>query len=316
MKEFFSFHNVQKEKEEEKEIPYEDFSQNIPPENIADITGLSNRESIKKIAETLKKSYGEVALEYQIMLDNINLVGKSPQISGYIENEKVVFSSTFGAAEPTYLELLGQEEIQRIQSLDQPKFLLVGSYGKYSAEEFHTFAKKLNPQAEIFVIDIDTENISHYKKAQKEKDITFIIADGGKTPFDKESFDVICTNNVFHFMVDDLKDESQMNEKIHNFLEHIHDLLGEKGSILLNETWPKNKTSGVKSGLEIRTLFAEMVRGSSWDSNTEKKYIPEYTYVLRSDIASAQIQEDATIDYNNAKILRNDKRLSVRITNF
>lgn len=312
MKEFFSLHN---NVEKEKVISYEDFSQNIRPENVTDITGLPNQASIKKIAEILKKSYGQVALEYQTMQDNIRLMQKSPQISGYIESEKVIFSSTFGAAEPTYLELLGQEEIQKIQSLEQPKFLLVGSYGKYSAQEFHTFAKKLNSQADIFVVDIDTQNISHYKKAQKEKDITFVIADGGKAPFGKESFDVICTNNLFHFMVDGLKDESEINEKIHKFLENLHDLLGEKGSILLNETWPKNKTSGAKSGLEIRTLFAEILRGSSLDLNTEMKYTPEYTYALRSDIASAHIQEDATIDYNNAKIVKNDNRLSVRITN-
>lgn len=99
-------------------------------------------------------------------------------------------------------------------------------------------------------------------------------------------------------------------------MENLYPILEKKGLLLLNEIWPGNKISGVKSGLEIRTLFSEILRKSSFDSDSKIKYIPEYTYVLRSDIASAQIREDATIDYNNTKVLKNDNRLSVRITNF
>lgn len=237
-----------------------------------------------------------------------------PHISENIKRELVAQSYTFGVFEPTYLSLLGKEGIQSMRGKENPRCLLVGSLGKYSAQEFESFLRKINKNTQTFVIDNNTDHLSRFKEASEESEMTsFSLADGKQMPFQQESFDFVFTNHLFHFMLrwDGRVSEERTSQGILRFLDESQRILKKEGSLILAEQeygyYKKNKIPYERRNEK----FAQTVQSSSFQG--KPFVIPTYRYALREDKGSFILGENGEVDYGDTLILKARDEMGVRM---
>ena len=152
-------------------------------------------------------------------------------LTGRVEETTFNAENVFGAEEPTYLEMLGPEEILRLRSMEEPSMLLLGSLGKYSARGFRSMADKINPQTETTVIDISDVCIDLIKNDTDNRNIA-VEGDVRDLPFPENFMDHVYTNSLFHYM---LKDENLDIDSLQSVFNEAYRVLKPKGSFLISE---------------------------------------------------------------------------------
>jgi|GEM_PF-4344890 len=162
---------------------------------------------------------------------------ETPQVRGVVEDEIITNSFTFGTDEPAYLELLGPREILRMRSAEKPNFLLLGSLGKYSAREFTSYTKKLNPEAGSFVIDCDKSQKGIYTQLQGREGVNFALANALSLPFADESFDHVYTNSLLHLLKGEkMRDVGKQRlDNIVRLFSEVKRVLKRGGSLVMAE---------------------------------------------------------------------------------
>lgn len=207
---------------------------------------------------------------------------------------------------------MGREDIFRLQNMQNPRFLLVGSYGKYSAEEFYDFTKKINQGSEAVVIDKE-RYLSIYSKVKKGRNLQFAIADGKEMPFQEGSFDLICTNHLLHQLVwGENKDTEDENLKV--FLDQTYRILKENGMLLLDEQRYGHHKYELSTGEVQRSSFSGIVKKSQFGKCSKPFFVADYGYALRSEANTAKLNEDGSVSYGNKIILKDRNRLAVKLT--
>ena len=138
--------------------------------------------------------------ERNTQIDNEhNTFRPAPHVTGEIESHTISTSSTFGVEEPNYIELSGPREILRLRAMNSPQFLLLGSYGPYSAKEMTAYAKKINPEAKVNVIDNSMPVLSMIKKVNS-KETRIAGGDATMIPLQDQSIDHVYTSHLLRFM--------------------------------------------------------------------------------------------------------------------
>jgi len=206
--------------------------------------------------------------------------GVDSHLEGGLEKDLINFSSTFGASEPCYLELLGQKEILRLRAKQTPQFLLLGSMGVYSARDIRKFADKINPDIKTNVVDIDSRSINQIK-ADVNPTSQPVQGDALKLPYKPGTMDNVYTNNLLDFIVLGRRDYHRVYTDLIN---EVSAVLNKGGSLLMiehatryRELNPKNSKADFenelisianKAGLKLanklpKTLFYLATRDNS-----------------------------------------------------
>jgi SAM-dependent methyltransferase len=156
-----------------------------------------------------------------------------PHYSGALESEILAGSATFGLHEPSYLELLGPYEILRLRSKAYPRFLLLGSMGVYSARQFADYTKKINPQSEAHVIDIDDRSIDLMHTDPNKREAGLVQGDATELPYGLCTLDQVCTNYLFHML--SLYGGADPHKSVGKIFSEVSRVLVPGGSFLVKE---------------------------------------------------------------------------------
>lgn len=226
-----------------------------------------------------------------------------PHFSGTIDQEVINSSSTFGTAEPAYLELLGPKEILKLREQKDPNFLLLGSYGKYSAQEFGRFAKNINPDANVNVIDVD-DMTARIIKFNPDTPQNVTVADARELPFAAESMDTVCTNDLFHFIA------LEYDSRLKDIFMEAYRVLKKGGSFVIAEqVYGKYNSYGdIPKMQKELTAFAKQA-----GFNDIKVLKNELAFLLRSDVGSATLDQNGFAHYGNSLLLENEQPLVVQM---
>lgn len=157
------------------------------------------RHLFDRYEQAHKKGYTDLSYR-EFMLEMQSRRGEHAHINGTTENQIVPTAATFGTSEPIALELLTPRGILELRERKSPNFLLLGSLGPASANQFQKYAKKINPNSVVHVIDIEKESIELIKKDPEQTERHLTQADATHLPFKDESMDYIATNYLFHFL--------------------------------------------------------------------------------------------------------------------
>ncbi|MBP6060529.1 MAG: class I SAM-dependent methyltransferase [Candidatus Pacebacteria bacterium] len=169
------------------------FAQLHPEDN------LSHRQHLFNLYEqAYKKKY--TTLSYLDFVFKIRNRDKNAHKNGTTENEIVPIAATFGGSEPVALELLTPMGVLELREKKKPNFLLLGSLGAISANQFQKYAKKINPNSAVHVIDINDGSIKLLKNDPGQAERHLVQADAMQLPYQDESMDYITTNYLFHFL--------------------------------------------------------------------------------------------------------------------
>lgn len=288
----------------------------IGPERAArviDFTDMTPREETLARAQVIGADPETFIYNERALILEMRNWQSPPHLTETIEQEEIAYSLTFGVSEPTYLELMGREDFLRVRSIEKPRFLLVGSYGKYSTSEFDDFAKKINPNAETVTIDIEQDFLPIYKRVQEERDIAFAFADAKKMPFRGGSFDVVCTNHLLHFLVDGRQSTLRQEKDMQNFLNEMFDILKEEGIVLSEEQRYGQHVLRRASGDEMRNSFFSDIAKSKFGRKSDIIFSPSYRYMLRSDVGSVHVDDSGVALYGEAPLAKDSRYLAFKL---
>ncbi len=159
---------------------------------------LSKGSNFVLYEEALKRGYTKMTAKEFARQPIFNEPGEVPdQVSLSIDKDLTTRAATFGIEEPMYCELVGPQEFLRLRtSAESANFLLLGTLGHYSADEFTNYTKKINSRIKPLVIDISDAMIKMASE-RKSSDAVLIKGDAKSLPFKDQSLDHIYTNFLF-----------------------------------------------------------------------------------------------------------------------
>lgn len=275
----------------------------------------SESELVKKAYEHAKKNkYTDLSfsecVEQRKQRDYFNYLrgsmDKSSHLRGVVDQEVVIESATFGTDETGYMELLGPREILRLRSMSDPSFLLLGSYGVYSAKEFRNYANKINSTNKSYVIDINNKSINKLANDPSNKD-TLVQADARKLPFKDATMDHIYTNRLFHFLG---KDEifPDKERDINYLLKESFRVLNDNGSLVLVESLPNNSIITDEKFFKAVISMANKI-----GFRVEKMNESVNSFIVRAEAGSTIIDSNGFPHYGNSLLLKHSPFFPVGI---
>lgn len=131
-------------------------------------------------------------------------------------------------AEPSYIELLGAGEIQRLRRLPNPKILLAGAAGEPSINGVLKLAEKINPQSSVDVVDLHAPKFSAPTNMALSLNQGDVLDMAGR----ENSYDLIMTNNILH----ELQGSGDLKADLQKLLDQSALALKTRGSLMLYET--------------------------------------------------------------------------------
>lgn len=250
-----------------------------------------------------KKSIEELLMDQRVDEDFHKL---HPHMDELLEEHVFTGSATFGAYEPVYLELLGPREILRLRTLPQGRFLLLGSLGKYSANNFGTFARKINPRLTTHVVDIADWAIEAITRNGLGTD-HLVQGDARSLPFAPESFDHIYTNSLFHYLrVGEFFKTAKTQADIDDIMREAYAALKPGGSfVIIEQPYGSFKRQGARSqAMRDDVIFRATKAGFSSAVEFERAI----AYALVPEYDSARIDENGFPHYEDGLILNYGER--------
>lgn len=220
--------------------------------------------------------------------------GLSPHLTGEVEKEIIGISATFGMHELGYLSLLSPLEILRLRSQKKPNFMLVGSLGKYSAQEFSNFGKKINSASVCHVPDILSDNIEIFQQIENNENLFLTINDALKMGYKSDSMDLVCTNYLLSFLFRPKTrkfDASRTN--ISKLMEEACRVLKKGASLLMiehrfgeftNKDIPFKETVLMLKKTGLKAGFSKI-------KISQEDYMP----VFRKDVSPAEIDKNGFV---------------------
>jgi SAM-dependent methyltransferase len=232
--------------------------------------------------------------------------GQPANVDGSIEDLTFNVNAVFGADEPTYLELLGPEEILRLREMQKPRLLLLGSLVVYSARDFAKFGKKLNPGAETVVLDIDPLMIQLMTQDDEASKNELLLGDARNIPMEEGSVDQVYTNNLFHYLHD--KNNKQLSdlESIESLLKASARVLKPGGSMIIKEQ-PFSEFKK-KNDYEIMVYKAKLLSKAAGFSDMIMRP-KDLSYVFRQNNSSSKIDENGFPHYD--KLMEEAKQWTI-----
>ncbi len=247
--------------------------------------------------EAVKRGY---ALSYQIFIQT-ELVPTIrvgiPQVDETLDTRFVTQGVTFGTDEPSYAELIGQEEILRIRTMKETKFLLLGSLGVYSAREFRNFAKKISSKIESHVVDIDPVSVQKITQEWGSSDNVW-EADARKLPFKNGSIDYVFTNRLFH----DLVRRSGNKDDVSVVLKEVSRVLKRGGSFIIAEELYGDFLAQ-RNGEGMKKEFAFIAEQNGF--RIEKILDDLLEFPFTKERSSMKFNKNGTPDYGTGFVIKN-----------
>lgn len=198
-----------------------------------------------------KGSFEEFMIKISFF-DDLNSLIAAQLHDGIMEEMPTAMVNTFGIDSPSYLEMAGPQELLKLKAIEKPNFLLVGSLGKYSAQEFITLSRKINPSSSPQIIDIDPDMIDHFLAAKNNAEGKMIIGDALKMPFKSDCMEIIFTNQLLHNLCTAANKEIYPSQQIiMQFLKEVKRILKPGGSIIMHEQSYRNGKDKKQSAQDI-----------------------------------------------------------------
>lgn len=227
------------------------------------------------------------------------LILGTDHIHGTIEHSVITENHTFGAFEPTYLELVGPLEILRLRAAGRGNFLLLGSMGKYSAQQMSTYARKIHPAIRTYVIDVDTESVAQIRQSIGNDDVLLAQADAKHPPFADESMRHVYTNFLFHYLFDKSGNATQKREDIAPVIAAAYRVLEPSGSLVLAErVYGTYKVQRDHEGAKAEILSVAQEAGFTVARNLEK----ELTFRITNEASRARISPNGFPHYEGLAV--------------
>lgn len=220
----------------------------------------------------------------------------NPLITGSAAREIVALSETVGRDEPSYLQLLGPEEILRLRQKEKPVFILAGAMGGLSAREFAILAKKINPDSQCHVFDLDTRELEESKYVwdlDKIENLTLTAGDALKMPFQPESADIIATNGLLVSLEKNGEPVRDMAEYL-LFFQGAARTLRDNGSLLIVEQG---------NFARRKSMIRKTIRLAVEAGLTAEEYLPEAPHFLfRQDSSGTEIDAEGRLKFGEKTI--------------
>ena len=270
--------------------------------------GYITEESIKIFLEGMSNFYKNKLLKlleekglsfetfYEIVQNapRTDTSGVEANIAGLVDKEIISETATFGVNEPTYFELLGAD-INKLREVANPRFLLLGSLGHYSAEEFRIFADKINSGAIVSLVD----NSRRYKEMMEKRfsgtDINFVSSDVREMPFEDGSQDLVASDYLLRSFRDERNSMAINEENFLKLFQEVFRILKPGGSYILMDM-PENLTGLGKTKDEFQEKIAKI---ASLAGLKLVGFSDGFSYPLRKDVSSTEIGEDGKPKYKN-----------------
>jgi len=226
-----------------------------------------------------------------------------------LEEEFFVRSATFGASEPTYLELMGPLEIIKIRAAEQLNALLLGSYGRYSAEEFRKFNQKISPKIRSHVIDKYEESLKPIVKNREKIDYEsgeILQASASELPYADNSMDYVYTNHLFGFLGRNVQEVDQ--EVIRVFSEAAR-VLKSGGSFLISQhRYGKFKIAG-----DSQSMYKTLVKLAESNGFIVDSEVPQINHMIRDEVGGIKIDEYGLAHYEDVLLELRDNVFCARL---
>lgn len=216
-------------------------------------------------------------------------------------------SITFGTKEPSRLELLGPAEILRLKNLQNPQFLMLGANNKYSVQEFSDFSKKINPSSQGNIADVSQKLIPEFKDLQGEQERQIVIADARKMPYGENSMDLVCTNSLLNELINKIEKGKILETDVKNIavlFREVYEKLKPGAAFIVVEEVPYPFDYG--TAMPFLALESHL-KGAAGQAGFERKKMSigmPLSYILRSDIAGTEIDENGLADYGDKPLMR------------
>ncbi len=276
------------------------FAQLRPEDNL-----LHPQHFINRHEQARQKGYTDLPYS-KFILEIRSRLGINAHIKGTTENQVVPTDATWGISEPAAFELLTPRGVLELREKKKPNFLLLGSLGPASANQLQKFAKKINPDSAVHVIDISDGSIKLFKKDPVQAERHLVQADAMQLPYKDESMDYITTNHLFHFLYiyrlhtsknETLVEEETQKDVINVFREAFR-VLRPGGKIYIDEQYyGKFENSGYQS---FQKEVLECAEKAGLTKFTIAKNIIRFG--LGPEKSSTKIDENGFAHYGNATL--------------
>lgn len=244
-----------------------------------------------------KKTLAECIEDRRRIQGTRQSTGLPPHLARVLEHEILVDNSTFGDDEPKYLETLGPREILRLRSLQSPQFLLLGSYGVYSAREFRSYADKINPNNKSFVVDIYEPSIKQLA-GDPINSGKLVQGDARQLSYRENTMDHIYTNKLLPFLgfSDRIKDPVANTR---NLLQESLRVLKPGGSLVMVEQIETFDSKEAENFIKGLTSLARRVGFQVED--IDFSYV---SFFVRKEVGSSTIDANGFPQYGDSLIKR------------
>ena len=211
-----------------------------------------------------------------------------------------VSGDTFGALEPTYLELLGPEEILRLRALTTGNMLLLGSMGQHSAAHFANYNRKINPHLKSHVIDIDPHSVQLMREDHLSVPREIVQGDARDLQYPDGFAEHIYTNGLFPFLRQEGDPHAAYVGDIQKVMKSAHRALVPGGSLVIAEGpfgAHKARHKFNPANMEIKSLA--LAAGFRLATQLSPD---AYTYYFNAEVGASTINENGFPHYENTLI--------------
>ncbi len=250
--------------------------------------------------------------QYDSQLEPTNI---SPQLTGRIKDHHINTESTFGMFEPTYLELVGPRELLRLRHEGKGEFLLLGSLGSYSAQNFRWYSEKIHPCIQSHVIDVDYDSLQRIREDFPDTNQVLVQADARHIPYVDESIDHVYTNHLFHYLYlrdSKMKSHEDMKRGIKSIFSGVARVLKRGGSfVVVEQRYGAFKKDKIRDGYrKMRREIMNIARQSGFKiANTFDEGIGCMLFV---ENGKATIDENGFPHYEDVLLESSNSSCSVR----
>lgn len=217
------------------------------------------------------------------------------------EADFMSFMFHFRAMAPTYYAMLDFDEIHRLQTIPQPRLVLLGASHRPSADGFNTFAESVNPSADRRVLELDPQ-FPPMGKLQIDR------GNALQMPYADASVDHVYTNALLHQLIDERR-QTVTSQTVQRLLKEIFRVLKPHGQCLLLER-PYGRFHHSYEREDQAGAFAELRRFAQ-KTGFEKKYddIATTRFMFRRQEGTAHVSRHGIVYYPDALLYRHPGEL-------
>lgn len=225
--------------------------------------------------------------------------GVTTHENNMVDQEIIPVSSTFGLDEPTYLELLGPEEILRLRKKKEPNFLLLGSLGAYSAREFSSYVTKINPSSRAHVIELFARNQYLLEASKTIPNLHLVQGDILKLPYAEGCMEHAYTSQLFNSLIVNGEIPGR-NAGVTELFKQVFLVLAPGGSLVMKEC-PSER---FKDSIELYESGVKLLTSIALKAGFQSPVIERLNlrYTFRPQLGSVQIDENGFPHYQGATL--------------